>query len=117
MPRLLFFALLLPLTACDRGPQPGDAYTHTSSGAQIVVLNVGQASDLYATHSASDGTSRKGRGLTSSLATQRTLLKADSSAQAISYSIDTIVDPSQGSITEIRIVPLDSLDAYERVEE
>lgn len=106
-PLLPLFALLA-LTACDRGPQPGEVYVN-DAGARIEVLNVGTASDLYAEHRATDGTRRTGRGLASSLATQRTVLKADSTAAAVSYSVDTVADPIQGAVTEIRIVPLDSL--------
>ncbi len=106
------FALLV-LAACGgTTPEPGDAYVHDETGSAISVLMSGKASDLYAEHSVTDGTSRVGSGLTSSLATQRTILKADSSADAISYSVETVVDPAQGAITEIRIVPLDSLAGY-----
>ncbi len=116
MRRLLPLLVLLALTACETGPEPGDAFVN-GDGARIEVLSVGTASDLYAKHHATDGTSRVGRGLASSLATQRTILKADSSADAVSYSVETVTDPLQGAITEIRIVPLDSLAGYALAEE
>ncbi len=116
MRRLLPLFALLAFTACDRGPQPGDAYVN-DAGARIEVLKTGTASDLYAEHSATDGTSRMGRGLASSLATQRTVLKADSSADAVSYSVGTVTNPMQGAITEIRIIPVDSLAGYTLSEE
>jgi hypothetical protein len=111
MHRLLPLFALLALIACERGPQPGDAYVN-DAGGRIEVLRAGTASDLYTEHHAMDGTTRTGRGLASSLTTQRTVLKADSSADAVSYSVETVPNSIQGAITEIRIVPLDSLAGY-----